>query len=67
MIEQELIVYSKGGDGSLSISPQLVDFGIVKVNFSERIVAQIKNESSCTFFLELKLVLDDESSDDDES
>jgi len=38
----------------------------VKVNFSERIVATIVNDSNCTFFIELKLVLDDEKNEEDQ-
>lgn len=38
-IEKQLTVIAKGGDGSISIKPDIVNFGIVKVNFSEKITA----------------------------
>ena len=38
-IEKQLTVIARGGDGSISIKPEVVDFGIVKVNFQERITA----------------------------
>lgn len=61
-IEKQLTVIGKGGDGSISIKPELVDFGIVKVNFSDRITAQLFNDSDCTFFVQVQLVPDTDPS-----
>ncbi|EAR97146.2 MSP (major sperm protein) domain protein (macronuclear) [Tetrahymena thermophila SB210] len=59
-IEKQLEVVARGADGSITIKPELIDYGIVKVNFQQRMTAQIRNDSNCTFYIELKLVNDDE-------
>ncbi len=30
-------IFGAGGDGSLSIEPEHIDFGIVKVNFNKKV------------------------------
>ncbi|KAL4441714.1 hypothetical protein ABPG74_008711 [Tetrahymena malaccensis] len=59
-IEKQLEVVARGADGSIAIKPEFIDYGIVKVNFQQRMTAQIRNDSNCTFYIELKLVNDDE-------
>ena len=31
--QQQIEVYGEGGDGSLVVRPEVLDFGIIKVNF----------------------------------
>lgn len=59
-IEKELVVFGEGGDGSITINPDNIDFKIVKVNFSERVTVTISNESNCMFYIMLRLVNDDD-------
>lgn len=51
----KLVVYGEGGDGSLSITPHGLDFGIVKVNFSKRLTFTIENFSNITFYIKINL------------
>ena len=37
------------------MSPNLIDFEIVKVNFSEKKIFTLKNNSNVSFYIELKL------------
>ena len=53
--EYKLSVTGVGGDGSLSIAPKELDFGIVKVNFSKRLSFVIENFSEVTFYVEIRL------------
>lgn len=48
-------IIGAGGDGSLSISPEKLEFDVVKVNFSEKKYATLHNYSNVTFYIELKL------------
>lgn len=48
-------IFGAGGDGSLSIEPEKMDFDIVKVNFNKKKYATLHNYSNCTFYIELKL------------
>lgn len=53
-IEQSQVeIFGEGGDGSLSILPKRVDFGIVKANFQKTTKITIQNHSHVTFFVEL--------------
>jgi len=51
----ELMVFGMGGDDSLAIQPELLDFGIVKVNFSEKRFFTIENFSHITFYVKIQL------------
>ena len=44
-------IIGSGGDGCLKLSPDLINFGIVKVNFNKKIYATLENISDCTFFV----------------
>ena len=46
-------IIGAGGDGSLQITPEIIDFGIVNVNFNKKVYFTIQNVSDCTFFVEL--------------
>jgi hypothetical protein len=37
------------------MEPEIIDFGIVKVNFNKKIIAKLENFSNCTFYVELRL------------
>lgn len=48
-------IIGAGGDGSLKITPELIDFGIVKVNFNEKFYFVLENFSNYMFYVELVL------------
>jgi hypothetical protein len=48
-------IYGAGGDGSLSILPEKLEFDVVKVGFRDKKYATLHNYSNCTFYVELKL------------
>lgn len=48
-------IYGIGGDGSLEMFPEKVDFDIVKVEFNEKKYITLENLSECTFYIELIL------------
>lgn len=48
-------IYGTGGDGSLEMYPEQVDFDIVKVEFNEKKYITLENLSECTFHVELNL------------
>ena len=52
---QQLEIYGEGGDGSLVMKPELVDFGIIKVNFLKMHKITIYNHSHVTFFLNMEI------------
>ena len=67
-IEQQSIeVYGEGGDGSLVVKPDSVDFGIIKVNFQKMEKITIYNHSHVTFFLSLEIKPFDENEKMDET
>ena len=37
------------------MSPNLIDFNIVKVNFNEKKYITLENNSDCTFWVELQM------------
>jgi hypothetical protein len=52
---QQIEVYGEGGDGSLVMKPEVVDFGIIKVNFTKTHKITIYNHSHVTFYLNLDI------------
>ena len=50
-----LEIFGKGGDGSLSIEPEFIDFDIVKVNFNKKVYATLYNKSDVTFYVEVQI------------
>ncbi|KAL4426641.1 hypothetical protein ABPG74_018719 [Tetrahymena malaccensis] len=48
-------IFGAGGDGSLSITPEQLQFDVVKVNFRDKKYATLHNYSNVTFYIELKL------------
>jgi hypothetical protein len=48
-------VVGVGGNGSLSVEPEKLDFGIVKINFNKKVYAALTNNSNCKFFVQLRL------------
>eukprot|EP00828_Plagiopyla_frontata_P018328 TRINITY_DN2353_c0_g1_i13.p1 TRINITY_DN2353_c0_g1~~TRINITY_DN2353_c0_g1_i13.p1 ORF type:complete len:916 (-),score=111.90 TRINITY_DN2353_c0_g1_i13:56-2803(-) len=54
-VDYNFTIFGAGGDGCLRLSPELIDFGIVKVNFNKKIYATLENVSDCTFFVQLSL------------
>jgi hypothetical protein len=58
---KQLEIFGEGGDGSLVIKPEIVDFGIIKVNFQQMQKITIYNHSHVSFFLQLDLRLSDET------
>lgn len=48
-------IFGAGGDGSLSITPEQLQFDVVKVNFRDKKYATLHNYSDVTFYIELKL------------
>ena len=59
--QQQVEIYGEGGDGSLVMKPELVDFGIIKVNFHKMEKITIFNHSHVSFFLSLEVKPLDES------
>lgn len=55
MIEYPLEIIGAGSDGSLQITPSVINFEIVKVNFNKKVYCTLENLSHCTFFVEIKL------------
>lgn len=64
---QQLEVYGEGGDGTLVAKPDDVDFGIIKVNFYKMKKITIYNHSHVTFYLNLELKPQDETTKMDEA
>ncbi|EGR30025.1 hypothetical protein IMG5_144000 [Ichthyophthirius multifiliis] len=56
-------VFGAGGDGSLSIQPEKMEFDVVKVGFTDKKYATLHNFSNCTFYVELKLRREDNQDD----
>jgi len=54
-IEYFIEVEGSGTEGSLSVSPQVIDFGTVKVKFKEKLSAVVENISNCLFYVEFSL------------
>ena len=52
---QSLEVYGEGGDGTLVVKPENLDFGIIKVNFYKMQKITIFNHSHVTFYLNLEI------------
>ena len=48
-------LFGAGGDGSLNLTPEKLDFDIVKVNFSCKKTVTLHNYSNCTFFIQLNI------------
>lgn len=48
-------IFGAGGDGSLNITPEQLQFDVVKVNFRDKKYATLHNYSNVTFYVELKL------------
>jgi len=63
-VEYMLQIYGTGGDCPLSVEPATIDFDIVKINFSKSLVATVRNDSNCTFHLQVQL---EEAKDEEEN
>lgn len=64
---QSLEVYGEGGDGTLVVKPENLDFGIIKVNFYKTHKITIFNHSHVTFYLNLEIKADNEEKKVDEA
>ncbi|EGR30774.1 hypothetical protein IMG5_123900 [Ichthyophthirius multifiliis] len=62
----QMEVQGEGNDGNILVQPRVLDFKIVKVNFSEKKSVQIQNMSDCTFFVFFKLVYDENQEEKEE-
>ena len=58
-------VFGVGGDGSLSLEPSVLDFGIVKVDFSNKKTVTLENFSNINFFVEIEIKPKDEKLQND--
>lgn len=64
---QNLEVYGEGGDGTLVVKPENLDFGIIKVNFYKTQKITIFNHSHVTFYLNLEIKPDNDEKKVDEA
>lgn len=53
--EYYIEVFGEGGDGSLVLEKQEIDFGVVKVLEQKKIQVKLTNLSDCTFYIEQAL------------
>mgnify|MGYP003880634599 FL=1 len=58
--EYKVQVFGVGGDGSLAMEPQVVDFGIVKVDFNNKKTVTLDNFSNVSFYVEVEIRPKDE-------
>ena len=49
------MIIGAGSDGSIQISPELLDFGTITVSFSKTLSVTITNSSHCNLYVELKM------------
>jgi len=52
---KNIMIIGAGSDGSIKISPELLDFGTITVGFSKTLSVTITNSSHCNLYVELKM------------
>jgi hypothetical protein len=55
-VSEVLQILGEGSDGSLQISPEVLNFEIVKVGFRKKLYATLQNPSNCSFNVTFRLV-----------
>ena len=58
--QYKIETFGVGGDGSLSFEPKAINFGIVKVNFSQKEQVVLENFSNVNFYVEIEIKPKDE-------
>ena len=61
-VTKNVMIIGAGGDGSIKISPEKLDFGTITVGFSKTLSVTITNSSNCNPYVELKMAHADENS-----
>lgn len=64
-MKYKIEVFGVGGDGSLSLVPNMLDFGIVKVDFSNKKTVTLENFSNINFYVEIDIKPKDEKLQND--
>lgn len=59
-VQYKIETFGVGGDGSLSLEPQSIDFGIVKVDFNNKQYVTLENFSNINFYVEINIQPKDE-------
>lgn len=60
-VTKNVMIIGAGGDGSIKISPERLDFGTITVGFSKTLSVVITNSSNVNLYVELKMAQADES------